>query len=460
MSDTSREKLLGEGNINSLMLKFAVPSIIAMLVSAVYNIVDQIFIGRYVGTLGNAATNIAFPLSMACTSCGLLFGIGGAANFNLNLGRKNYEEAPYYMGNAASMLVISGFVLMVISELFLMPLLRLFGSPVDVLPYAVDYVRVTAIGFPCLILTIGGSHLIRADGSPNMTMVCSLSGAIINVFLDALFVIVFHMGMTGAALATIIGQFFSGFLVINYMRHLRTVPLLKKHIIPKPGLVLRTASLGVASSFNQIGLMITQIVLNNSLKHYGALSVYGEAIPIACAGIVTKVNQVFFSMVIGIAQGSQPIESYNYGAQKYPRVRRTYLTALAAAFAVSASAFVIFQLFPEQLLRIFGNGSEEYFRFGVNFFRIYLFCTWANCIQPATSQFFASVGKPVRGMFVSLTRQILFLLPILIILPIFMGIDGILYAGPIADGLAAAVAALMVRFEFLDMHRLEAALKH
>lgn len=450
-SQAAHRELLGTAPIGSLMLKFAVPSIIAMLVSALYNIVDQIFIGQAIGTLGNAATNIAFPLAMSCTALGLLFGIGGAANFNLNMGRREYDRAPYFIGNAASMLCISGILLMLITEMFLSPMLKGFGSPDDVLPYAVTYVRITAVGFPFLILTTGGGHIIRADGSPNMTMICSLSGAVINTFLDALFVFGFGWGMAGAAAATVIGQVFSGVLVIRYIMHFKTVQLRREHFAPKLHLVAETASLGAASCANQLAMMVVQIVLNNSLKHYGALSVYGQSVPIAVAGIVMKVNQVFFSVVIGIAQGSQPIESFNYGAQRYSRVKDTFMLALKAAAAVSFASFILFQLCPRTILGIFGGGSEDYFRLGVRFFRIFLFCTWANCIQPVTSQFFASVGKPLKGMFVSLTRQIIFFLPALVILPMFYGVDGIIYVGPIADTLSAIVAAGMVAGEFRDM---------
>ena len=457
---SSRREYLGTRPIGGLMLEFAVPSIIAMLVTAVYNIVDQIFIGQAIGTLGNAATNIAFPLAMSCTALGLLFGIGGAANFNLHMGKRDYENAPFFIGNAVVMLILSGAVLFLIVELLLTPMLKLFGSPEDVLPYAAEYVRTLAVGFPFVILTIGGGHIIRADGSPNMTMICNLSGAVINIFLDAFFILVLGLGMFGPAAATVIGQVFSGILVILYIRRFKTLPLKRKHFVPSPAVVLQTASLGTASCTNQLAMMIVQVVLNNSLKYYGSMSVYGEAIPIACAGIVMKVNQIFLAVVIGIAQGSQPIESFNYGARNYARVRTTYMMALIAAAVVSFSSFILIQLFPRNILDLFGNGSEEYYVFGVRFFRIFLFCTWANCIQPVTSQFFASVGKPKKGMFVSLTRQILFLLPLLIVLPVFFGIDGIVFAGPFADLLAAIVAALMVRFEFSDMHRLEDGLKN
>ena len=451
----SREELLGKGKISSLVRKFAVPSIIAMLVSAIYNIVDQIFIGHYVGPLGNAATNISFPLCMSCTAIGLLFGIGAAANFNLHLGRKEYEKAPYFVGNAVVMMICLGILLSVITEVFAKPLMIFFGSPDDVLPFALDYVKVCALGFPFLILTCGGGHILRADSSPNMSMICSMSGAIINVFLDALFVIVLGWGMKGAAYATIIGQIFSACLVLNYLRHFKTLPLTKKHFKPTLAIVGQTASLCVASCVNQFAMMAMQIILNNSLKYYGARSIYGEAIPIACAGIATKVNQVFFSIVIGFAQGSQPIESYNYGAKNYDRVKKTYMLTIKLASVASVIAFALFQLFPDKILSIFGSGSSEYVEFGVLFFRTFLFFTWLNCIQPATSQFFASVGKPLRGMFISLTRQILFLIPLILILPRFFEIKGILYAGPVSDVLAATTAAIMVYLEFKDMTRLE-----
>lgn len=447
---------LGELPVPGLMLKFALPSIVAMLVSALYNIVDQLFIGQAVGTLGNAATNIAFPLTTSCISLALLFGIGGASCFNLHMGRGETENAAYYIGNAAVCLFGSGLILGIIAQLFLAPLLKGFGSPGEVLPYAMTYVRITSIGFPFLILTTGGGHLIRADGSPLMTMICNLSGAIINTVLDALFVLVFHWGMAGAAAATIIGQIFSGLLVIWYLTRFKTVPLLACHLRLRFSCVSEVARIGMASFFNQIAMMVVQVVCNNSLKHYGALSVYGESIPIACAGIVMKTNQVFFSIVIGLAQGSQPIESFNYGAGKYDRVRQAYKLALASAFCISLTSFLMFQFFPGQILSMFGKGSDLYFQFGTRFFKTFLFFTWANCLQPITSTFFTSIGKPVKGIFLSLTRQIIFFLPLLIILPLFLGINGILYTGMLADLLSAIVAIIMAAAEFSDIRKLDA----
>ncbi|MBQ3514570.1 MAG: MATE family efflux transporter [Lachnospiraceae bacterium] len=452
---TSNKNPLATEPVSKLMLKFAVPSIIAMLVGAVYNIVDQLFIGQKVGTLGNAATNIAFPLSTSCIALALLFGIGGASCFNLSLGRGEKEKAIHYVGNALVMLFVCGLSLCLISEIFLTPMLKAFGAPADVLPYAKDYVSITALGFPFLLLTTGGGHLIRADGSPKMTMICNLSGAIINTILDAVFVLEFEWGMKGAAYATVIGQFFSAMLVVLYMRRFKTAPLKAAHFKIEWKYIGRIMSIGMASFFNQLGIMLVQIVLNNSLKYYGAASVYGEAIPLACAGIVMKVSQVFFSVAIGIGQGTQPIESFNYGAKNYKRVREAYRMACIAGGSISVISFFLFQIFPRQILAAFGEGTEAYFEFGEKYFRVFLFFTWLNFLQPITSTFFTSIGKAIKGVFLSLTRQIIFLLPLLLILPAIMGIDGILYAGPISDFVAAMIAVIMVCFEFKAMKRLE-----
>ncbi|MCD8021217.1 MAG: MATE family efflux transporter [Clostridiales bacterium] len=442
---------LGVEPIPSLLVQFAIPSIIAMLVSALYNIVDQLFIGQAVGTLGNAATNVAFPLSTSCVALALMFGIGGASCFNLDMGRGEKEKAVYYIGNAITCLFGAGLILCIFAQIFLTPMLKVFGAPDDVLPYAQAYVRVTSIGFPFLILTTGGGHLIRADGSPRMAMICNLTGAIINTILDALFVLVFGWGMTGAALATIIGQIISAFIVIRYLLHFKTLPLGAKHLRPQGKYVIEVAQIGMASFCNQIAMMVVQIVMNNSLTYYGALSVYGESIPLACAGIVVKVNQVFFSIVIGISQGNQPVVSFNYGARNYDRVRKAYRLAIIAGSVISIISFIVFQTFPRQILALFGTGTPEYFEFGTRFFRIYLFFVWVDALQPITSTFFTSIGKPAKGVFLSLTRQIIFFLPLLLILPYFMGVEGCTYVAPIADCLAAIVTVIMAFLEFRSM---------
>ncbi|MCD8038272.1 MAG: MATE family efflux transporter [Lachnospiraceae bacterium] len=446
---------LGTESVSRLMVRFAVPSIIAMLVSALYNIVDQLFIGQTVGTLGNAATNIAFPLTTCCIALALMFGIGGASCFNLNMGKGNQETAVYYIGNAIVCLIGCGVVLLAVAQLFLTPLLTCFGAPQEVLPYAQTYVRITSIGFPFMILTTGGCHLIRADGSPRMAMICNLTGAIINTALDAVFVLGFRWGMAGAAAATVIGQVISAMIVLQYLRHFKTMPLRAQHFRPQSSYIITTAQIGMASFVNQIAIMIVQVILNNSMTYYGAQSVYGTAVPLACSGIVIKVSQVFFSIVIGLGQGSQPVESFNYGAGKYARVRKAYFIAAATGVVISVFAFFLFQVFPRQILAMFGSGTEEYFEFGTRFFRIYLFFNWLNALQPITSTFFTSIGKPLKGAFLSLTRQILFFVPPLLLLPRFMGIMGCVYAGPIADFLAAAVTIVMAACEFHKMPKSE-----
>lgn len=458
MNEQVKTNPLGSAPVSQLMIKFAVPSIIAMLVGALYNIVDQLFIGQAVGTLGNAATNIAFPLSTSCIAIALLFGIGGASCFNLHMGKGDKERAPFYIGNAAVMLFLCGFVLCIVTQAFLTQMLKGFGAPGDVLPYAQTYVRITSIGFPFLILTTGSGHLIRADGNPKMAMICNLTGAVINTVLDAIFVMGLDMGMAGAAYATIIGQIISAGIVLRYLFHYKTVQLSKNHLRIQWKYTKEIISIGTASFFNQIAMMVVQTVMNNALKHYGALSVYGEATPLACAGIVMKVNQVFFSIVIGIGQGSQPIESFNYGAARYDRVRQAYRLAMAAGGSISVLSFLLFQIFPEQILSLFGRGDKVYYEFGTNFFRIFLLFTWLNFMQPITSTFFTSIGKPAKGIFLSLTRQIIFFLPLLVGLPMLAGIDGILYAGPISDALAGIVTIVMAVLEFRSMRKLEKSL--
>ena len=451
------ENPLGSEPVSTLLRRFAVPSVIAMLVSALYNMVDQLFIGHSIGVLGNAATNVAFPLSMVCTSIGLLCGIGGAANFNLCMGRREPEHAKSYVGNAISMLAILGVILCVAVQLFLRPMMLLFGATPDVIDYACTYTRITSIGFPFLIVTIGGSNLIRADGSPKFSMLCNLVGAIVNTILDPLFIFVFHMGMAGAALATITGQILSFALVVLYLRGFKTLPLSLSDLKPNMACWARIAALGATPAFNQVAMMVVQIVMNNTLTYYGSNSVYGSDIPLACAGIISKVNMLFFSFVIGISQGLQPIVSFNFGAQKYDRVKDAYKKAVFAATAISIVAFLCFQFFPRQIIGIFGSGSEEYLHFAERYFRIFLFFTFLNGIQPVSSNFFTSIGAPKKGIFLSLTRQIIFLLPLLLIFPYLFGIDGVMYTAPIADLAAASVSIVMVVREFKIMAELQKA---
>ena len=444
---------LGTAPVGGLIGKFAIPAIISMLVSALYNIVDQIFIGQGVGMLGNAATNVAFPVTTIATALALLLGIGGASNYNLEMGAGREKKASSIAGTALSTLVITGVILAVAVLLFLRPLLSLFGATTDVMPYAVDYLGITAVGLPFYALSIGGNHIVRADRSPTYSMTCVLTGAIINTILDPLFIFGFGWGIKGAAWATVIGQVVSGILVIIYFGKFRKMYLEMSMLKPSSECLKAIISLGMASCINQIAMAIVQIVLNNILRYYGGLSVYGSDIPIACVGVISKVNQVFMAICIGISQGCQPIWGFNYGAKKYDRVRLAYRYSVIACTAIATVFFLCFQLFPHQIVSIFGTGSDLYFQFAERYLKIFMFMTFANGIQPMSSGFFTSIGKAKLGIVMSLTRQVLFLLPLIVVFSLIMGIDGVMYAGPIADAAALSLAILFARRELVAMKK-------
>lgn len=444
---------LGTAPVGGLIGKFAIPAIISMLVSALYNIVDQIFIGQGVGMLGNAATNVAFPVTTIATALALLLGIGGASNYNLEMGTGREKKASSIAGTALSTLVITGVILAVAVLLFLRPLLSLFGATTDVMPYAVDYLGITAVGLPFYALSIGGNHIVRADRSPTYSMTCVLTGAIINTILDPLFIFGFGWGIKGAAWATVIGQIVSGILVVIYFGKFRKMYLEMSMLKPSSECLKAIISLGMASCINQIAMAIVQIVLNNILRYYGGLSVYGSDIPIACVGVISKVNQVFMAICIGISQGCQPIWGFNYGAKKYDRVRLAYRYSMISCTAIATVFFLCFQLFPHQIVSIFGTGSDLYFQFAERYLKIFMFMTFANGIQPMSSGFFTSIGKAKLGIVMSLTRQVLFLLPLIVVFSLIMGIDGVMYAGPIADAAALSLAILFARRELVAMKK-------
>ena len=454
--ENKERSFLGTEKISTLMRKFAVPSIIAMLVSALYNIIDQLFIGQEVGIDGNAATNIAFPLTTLCIACALLFGIGGASCFNLSMGRGDEKRAAFFAGNSASMQILVGAVIFIVTEVFLHPILSLCGAEGGIVEeYAAVYVRITAIGFPFLILTTGGSNLMRADGSPGTAMLCSIIGAALNIILDALFIMVFGWGMAGAAWATVIGEVISAVILMSYLRKFKKIKMTIKHFMPRLKYARQIALLGMAAFFNQVTMMVVQVVMNQLLRTYGDESVYGATVTIASAGIVMKVFQVFFSFIIGLSQGSQPIESYNYGAKQYDRVRGALWLTLGLGGILSLAATIIFQVFPAEILSMFGKGDAMYMEFGVRFFRIFLLAVVVDFFQPVVSTFFTSIGKAYKGVFLSLTRQFIFFMPLLLILSGIYGLDGILYAGPAADLSAFAVTLIMMGLELRNIRALE-----
>lgn len=442
------ENPLGYEKISKLLRSFAIPSITATLVSSLYNIVDQVFIGQGVGYLGNAATNVSYPLSTICLAISLLIGIGSASRFSICLGRGDTDQAAKIAGNGVTLMALAGILYLVLGEVLLTPMLRIFGATTEVMPYAQSYASIILIGMPFLILTNGISNLIRADGSPKYSMICMVAGAVVNTILDPIFIFVFQWGMFGAALATILGQILSFLLAIRYLWAFRTITLEKECFRPDWRDGLHTLSMGISSSVNQIAITIVQVVLNNSLTYYGAMSVYGEDIPLAACGIVMKTNAILLSIIVGISQGVQPIIGFNYGARKYDRVKQAYLLAIRWNFVISAVGFLLFQLFPRPIISIFGSGEELYFDFAVLFMRTFLFMVIVNGVQVLSSSFFTAIGKALKGLLLSLTRQVFFLIPLILILPLWLGIFGVLLAGPIADFIAFVVSVLLVKKEF------------
>ena len=441
------ENELGYEEIAVLLRKFALPSITSTLVSSLYNIVDQIFIGQGVGYLGNAATNVSYPFSTICLAISLLIGIGSASRFSLYLGRKEPKEAAKVAGSGVVLMAAVGLLYAVIGELLLEPLLHIFGATADVLPYASEYAGVTLLGMPFLIVTNGMSNLIRADGSPKYSMLCMVSGAIANMILDPIFIFLCDWGVFGAALATVFGQILSFALAVNYLRKFQTIHLGWDHFRITVCSTLRTFSMGISSCVNQVAITLVQIVLNNSLTYYGALSVYGTDIPLAACGIVMKTNAILLSIIVGISQGGQPLIGFNYGAQQYSRVREAYLLAIKWNFAVSAIGFCLFEFIPDPIIAIFGSGDKLYMEFAAKFMRTFLFMVIVNGVQLLSSNFFTAIGKATRGLLLALTRQVFFLIPLLLLLPLWLGIDGVMLAGPIADFIAFVVSVVLVRKE-------------
>jgi len=442
---------LGYAPIVGLIRKFAIPSIISMLVNAAYNITDQIFIGHVVGMLGNAATNVAFPIVTLTVAFSQLVGIGTASNFNISLGAKEEEKAKYFIGTGLTLVAVAGVLIMCIVILFKTPILMLCGATENVLPYSQMYLGITAFGIPFLLFSSASSHLIRADGSPNYSMSCTVVGAVLNIFLDWLFMFIFKWGIQGAAVATITGQIVSFSLCLYYYTRFKTFKIKLKMLGIKLEYAIKIAKLGTSNFINQVIMMLVNIIMNNTLTHYGALSIYGSDIPLAVSGVIAKLNSILSSFSVGLAQGSQPILGFNMGAKNYSRVKETYKTALSFALAISVLAFLLFQLFPRQIVSIFGSGDELYFQFAERYMRIFMMMVCVFGVQPLTVNYFTGIGNVRQGIMISLSRQGFFLIPLLILLPMVFGLDGVLYAGPIADFFACVLSLTMVFLNFKQL---------
>ncbi|MCR5764087.1 MAG: MATE family efflux transporter [Treponema sp.] len=451
MSSEKTENPLGYEKIPLLLKQFAIPSIIAMLVSSLYNVVDQIFIGQGVGYLGNAATNVAFPITTICMAITLTIGIGSASRFSLYLGRREEEEASKVVGNGFCMMVVFGTVYAVVVELFLIPMLTAFGATPDIFSYAVTYTRITTLGMPFLVIMNGMSNLARADGSPFYSMTTMLLGAIVNTVLDPIFIFIFHWGVAGAAWATIIGQVASGIMALLYMRKFKRITIRKEYFRLSWKQIINTAKMGMSNGLTQVAITFVQVIMNRSMVYYGAQSIYGSSIPLAASGIVMKINGIVFSIIIGLNQGMQPIIGFNYGAKQYKRVKATYALVICCELVITLIGVFIFEAFPRQVLSIFGKGDELYMEFSVKFMRTFLMLFPLGGIHIISSNFFAAIGKPLRGTCLSMTRQVLFFIPLVLILPLFFGLEGTIFAGPCSDMLAFIIVLIFIIKEMHSM---------
>ena len=437
--------ILGSQPIGKLLLKYAVPSVVSMVVMALYNIVDQIFIAKGVGYIGNGATTAAFPLVTIALALALLIGNGSAAFISLELGRGHTDKAQRTLGNAVLLLGCSGILLMSVVLLFMEPILRLLGATDAIMPHAVDYVTYITLGFPFVIVSTGIANIIRADGSPRYSMAVNLAGAVLNTILDPIFIFTFNMGVKGAAIATAISQVLSFSLGIFYiLKRANYVQFSLSNLRPDVSIIRQMLSLGSSSFITQVSITIVNVVLNNSLTYYGAQSTYGAEIALSGIGIVMKVNSIFINVILGIAIGAQPILGYNYGAGNHQRVRSTYKTEVAATFLMSALANLLFVFRPEIPVSLFRDANPVFNEFAVMATRTFLCCVFSAGIQIPSANYFQAVGKPLTAMVLNMSRQLLILVPCILILPRFFGLKGILYAMPVTDILAMSLAIVFI----------------
>ena len=446
-----QENILEKEKIGKLILKFSIPCIVSMLVNSLYNIVDQIFIGQGVGYLGNGATNVVFPLVMIGLAFSLMFGDGASAYLSLKLGEKKKKEAETGIGNGILLSTIVSIFFCIITLIFLPQFLKLFGCTDNLEDFAMTYGKIIAIGFPFSMIGTTLNSIIRADGSPKYAMFSMVTGAILNTILDPIFIFVFHKGVAGAAIATVISQVLTFALNVAYIKRFKSIKLSRESFKLKAGVCRKVSMLGISSFITQMSFVCVMTAENNLLGKYGANSKYGAEIPITVLGIVMKINQILNSIIIGIAAGSQPILGYNYGAKKYDRVKKTLKIVLGSSLVISAIAFILFQTIPDKLILIFGSGDAKYMEFACLAFRTYLLLCICNGVQIPSGIFFQAIGKSTKSAILSLSRQIVILIPAMIILSSIYGIIGVLSAGPVADGLAFVLAVILLVKETKSM---------
>lgn len=444
---------LGKENINKLLISFAIPCVISMLINSVYNIVDQIFIGKGVGTLGNAATNVIFPLVIIFNAVAGLIGNGAAANLSLKLGEGKKEEGGKIVGNAVTVSIIFSIILSVIAYFFLPKLVYMFGCTENVYQYAVDYGKIIILGAPFMIIYSALSQLIRADGSPKYSMVLLVVGAILNIILDPIFIFTFNMGVKGGAIATVIGQIVSFVMAILYLRKVKSVKL-EKESFKVDKSITRTLGLGLSSFITQSTVLALFVFMNNMMTKYGALTKYGADIPLSVYGVISKINSLYISTILGISIGAQPIIGFNYGAGNYERVKETLRKVLTINLVVGLIFNIIFYLFPKEIVSIFITNSDPNYKlfleFAVVICHSFLLVMGLNFLEMTTSITVQSLGNVKKATMVSFIRQIILFIPIACFMAVYLhkGIYGVLNAGPIADAITFFIALVIFYSEY------------
>lgn len=433
--------------IGKLITKFAIPCVISLLVNSLYNIVDQIFIGWGVGYLGNGATNVVFPITIVALALSLMIGDGGAAYLSLKLGEGDTAKARRGVGNALAMVIVVSILLAAVFLGFINPILNLFGATDVLRPYALEYGFVIGLGLPFMMIPAALNSMIRADGSPKYAMFSMILGAVINTVFDPIFIFVFGMGVRGAAIATVMGQVASFVFSIIYVFRFKNFRLTLADLRPQAAVCRNVLSFGISSFITQIAITIVMALSNNLLASYGAQSVYGSEIPLTAMGIVMKVNQILISILVGISTGAQPIIGFNYGAKNFHRVRKAFDIALVASEIVAVVGFLIFQFAPMSVVSLFGSEEGLYNEFAVLSFRIFLLLCPLTGFQTVAAIYLQAIGKPGKSALLSLSRQIIFFVPAALILPRFLGVLGVLWTGPVADGLAFLLALGLILYE-------------
>ena len=438
-----KENILGTEKIGKLLLTYSIPGVISMLVNSIYNLVDQIFIGWGVGYLGNGATTVSFPFVQLLLALSLMTSAGTAANASLNLGRKEQEKADSFVGSGFGLTLFWGLALLVIGQIFMVPMLNFFGATTDNLPYAVEYSRVVLLGFPFVTTGMLMNDIIRADGSPRYAMISMLSGALVNIIFDPIFIFVCHWGVFGAGLATIMGQILTCFLSLYRFRILKTLKFRIRDMAPVFSRIRIIIVIGMSAFLTQIANMASQIILNNQAAKYGEMSVYGPDIPVTCFGITMKIISLMMSMIIGITSATQPIFAYNFGAKKYDRVAELVKKAALATIVVGSCGWIVFQSFPGAIIGLFGQESDLYNEFGIMCLRNMTLTIFVMGIPMLAGVYFQAVGKPMQAVILSLSRQIIFLIPVILFLPMLIGLRGVMYAYPIADIFSITLSVIL-----------------